>query len=208
MREMGQWVRSRRVERGLSQLQVAQSIGVDRSYVSRIERGLQYQQVSYGILRNLGALLGAVPGELEALLYDRPLPRTLVGAPLMPIAIGVVAQANAGLGGGPVEEWVYLPWEVARGRTLLGVRVSGDCMEPDVADGDVVIIDVAAVASEGSMVAATILASGDFVLKRLYRRNGEIELRPNVGEPLVLRPDQVRIDGVAIQVNRRLERGR
>lgn len=207
MKEVGRVVRQAREARGLSQRQLGQSAGISHTYVSKIEGG-ESKGLGYDVLRNVAATLGIQAAELEALLYDRPLPTPVAGAPTMPIAVPILATASAGRGGGHVEQWAFVPYEQGRGRVLRAYRASGVCMEPEIGDGDTVIVDCDASPQDGEIVAAINQETGDFLIKRYFRANGSVELVPEQGEPVVLPEDQVRIEGVVIQVNRKPSRRR
>jgi transcriptional regulator with XRE-family HTH domain len=71
-------LRRLRVERGLSQENLAVDAGIDRTYVSRLERGLENPTV--GILEQLSAALDAQIVEFFAVPdLGEPPPRTLPG---------------------------------------------------------------------------------------------------------------------------------
>jgi transcriptional regulator with XRE-family HTH domain len=62
-------LRRLRHDRKLSQEQLAHDAGVDRAYLSRVERGVTY--VGLEIMGKLAAILGAEPGEF----FQRPAKR-------------------------------------------------------------------------------------------------------------------------------------
>ena len=64
---MGAVIRRLRKERGLSQEDVAFESGVDRSFLSHIERGLQQPSISilFRIAEALGTLASAILAEAE-----------------------------------------------------------------------------------------------------------------------------------------------
>ena len=71
-------LRRLRVERGLSQENLAADAGIDRTYVSRLERGLENPTIA--ILEQLADALGAPIVELLAVpAPGEPLPKPLRG---------------------------------------------------------------------------------------------------------------------------------
>lgn len=122
------------------------------------------------------------------------------------VAATVAGRANGGPGEGYVNEPITVPVEVVRGRNFRAWEVAGSCMEPELSEGDIVLIDLDARPVDGKLVVAR-RKSGEVLLKRYFRRAGEnggpalIELRPNidaagVGELVILEEDQVDIVGV------------
>jgi phage repressor protein C with HTH and peptisase S24 domain len=162
--------------------------------------------LGHDVVRNLAGALGVPQEHLEALLYDRDPARPITPEPVLPFAVGVVAQANAGrAGGGYVEDFVYLPPSEARGRFLQVVRVTGDCMEPELSPGDHVLIDRRAVPQDGQIVVFT-LDGGDVLIKRFHRGNGYLLLWSNGGDHLRLAPESVQIEGVVLRIMKVPER--
>lgn len=203
MVELGRYVRQERVRRGLTQEQVGQAVGVAHSYVSKIEGG-RGGDLGAEIKRNLAALLATSAEHLDALLYDRPPPRAVSAGPLLPQAIPIMGYASAGPGGGSVDDWVYLPPLEARGRSVRAFRVTGECMQPEINPGDVVIVDHDAQPRDGDLV--LVWHEDQQLVKRFYRRNSHVELRPNVGEPITLASQDARIQGVVFGVHKRYGR--
>lgn len=62
-KELGRQVQSKRKEKGLSQADLADLVGISRNYVSLIERG-EAESISMKILNQLAVVLGASPSEL------------------------------------------------------------------------------------------------------------------------------------------------
>lgn len=125
------------------------------------------------------------------------------GSPTLPL-LGYVAA------GCPVEavsnpEEISVPGSfLTRGRNYV-LRVQGDSMiQEHIRDGDYVIVEERDHAQNGEMVVA--LVDGENVtLKRYYREGPEIRLQPAnpALEPLLLREDRVRIQGVVVGMMRK-----
>lgn len=62
-KELGRQVQSKRKEKGLSQTELADLVGISRNYVSLIERG-DAESISMKILNQLAVVLGTSPSEL------------------------------------------------------------------------------------------------------------------------------------------------
>jgi repressor LexA len=85
------------------------------------------------------------------------------------------------------------------------LQVRGQSMiENHIADGDYVVIRKQEMASNGERVVAVV--DGEYTLKKFYRRNQQIELRPENGamSPIVVTPGRdIRIEGVLVGVVRK-----
>ena len=68
LQSLGSFVRQKRRESGESQECFARRIGIDRSYLSRIETGHGHD-VSHHVARRIAAELGMTIDELDAVLY-------------------------------------------------------------------------------------------------------------------------------------------
>lgn len=211
IRELGETLRDRRKALGLLQVDVAKAAGIAQSYLSRIEAGdPAYNEVGRDVLRSLAAVLGEDVDELEAVLYDRPLPARLGVLPELPREIPVVARIDAGREGGLViDRYEYSGRSETLGKMLRGAHVTGDCMEPELHAGDLVIYDTnRREPRDGQLVVAVIPDPGSErgrgVVKQFYRLNGKIKLAPLVGEPLILAAGDVRIEGVVVEIRRKL----
>jgi transcriptional regulator with XRE-family HTH domain len=70
MKTLGTYVRERRHGSGMTQLEFAQALGIDRSYLSRIETGEEHD-LSYSLVRRLARELGISIGDVDRMLYPR-----------------------------------------------------------------------------------------------------------------------------------------
>lgn len=88
---------------------------------------------------------------------------------------------------------------------LFALRVHGDSMQgAGILDGDVVVVRRDDAARSGRIVVA--LVGDEATVKRLRLRRGRVELHPEnpAYEPIVPRPDDVRLLGTVIEVRRSL----
>jgi repressor LexA len=134
---------------------------------------------------------------------------------LVPTAVSVRAVEVPLLGrvaaGLPIEaiqdtETIFVPEDMlGRGRTYV-LQVKGDSMiEEQIRDGDYVIVEDRVQARDGEMVIA-LLHGDSATLKKLYREpGGRIRLQPanRAMAPILVRQDEVRIQGVVIGVLRK-----
>lgn len=99
-------------------------------------------------------------------------------------------------------DYVYLePGYETDGR-YIAIRVKGRSMEPELHDGDTVILDTEATPDVGELVVATV---GDDVYVKELRRKGEHLVL--VGrDKREIPADDAKIEGVAIQTIRALRR--
>jgi transcriptional regulator with XRE-family HTH domain len=210
MRNLGAYIRERRLERGLTQEEIGDAVGVSHSSVSKWERGRQ-EGMDFVTLRNLAAVLGDDAETLEALLRDEP--RPAAPAPLPEPSREIPAYDIGTIAAGPrgrteVHHWESVPLSQTRGRMLRAAIVSGDCMGDEVRPGDTVLFDRNPNPRDGQLVVAVLLDEGpdemgQGVLKRFFKLNGKVKLAPNVGDPIIVAADRVRIEGVVVEVRRR-----
>jgi len=73
-------------------------------------------------------------------------------------------------------------------------------------DGDIVLMQNAATAEDGEMVAAWLKAEGETTLKKLYREPDRIRLQPANArmEPIYVAPDNIEVQGKVVGVIRQV----
>lgn len=161
------------------------SLGTVQNYLVRLER--------QGLLRKPWNAKRA----LEVVAEE---PRTYRLPLLGRVAAGRPIEAVSGA------DEIEVPPFLVRGGESFVLRVVGDSMIGDgILDGDYVVVRRRATAENGETVVA--LLDGEATVKRYYRRNGEVELRPanpamdsiRVGEG-----QDLRIEGVVVGVLRLL----
>jgi repressor LexA len=95
--------------------------------------------------------------------------------------------------------------ELFAGPDTFILQVRGQSMiDNHIDDGDYVVIRKREMATNGERVVAVV--DGEYTLKKFYRRNNQIELRPENGSmaPIVVTPGKdVRIEGVLVGVVRK-----
>jgi len=98
--------------------------------------------------------------------------------------------------------------ELTRDRdNVYALRVKGTSMiDALINDGDLVLMQQAATAEDGEMVAAWLKAEGETTLKKLYRERGRIRLQPANSEmkPVYAAPENVEVQGKVVGVIRQV----
>ena len=98
--------------------------------------------------------------------------------------------------------------ELARGRgDIFALKVKGTSMIGElINDGDIVLMEQAAAADDGDMVAAWIKSEEETTLKKLYRDGDRIRLQPAnpAMEPIYAAPENVEVQGRVLGVIRQI----
>ncbi len=98
--------------------------------------------------------------------------------------------------------------ELVKGRSdVYALRVKGNSMvDALISDGDIVLMQQAATADNGEMVAAWLKSEGEITLKKLFREPNRIRLQPANYQmkPIYASPKNVEVQGKVIGVIRQL----
>ena len=98
--------------------------------------------------------------------------------------------------------------ELTQGKEgVYALRVKGTSMiDALINDGDIVLMQQAATAEDGEMVAAWLKAEGETTLKKLYRERNRIRLQPanSIMEPIYAVPENVEVQGKVVGVIRQI----
>lgn len=98
--------------------------------------------------------------------------------------------------------------ELTQGKEgVYALRVKGTSMiDALINDGDIVLMQQAATAEDGEMVAAWLKAEGETTLKKLYRERNRIRLQPanSTMEPIYAVPANVEVQGKVVGVIRQI----
>ena len=89
----------------------------------------------------------------------------------------------------------------ARGRDLLRVTVTGDCLAPDLRHGDVVVVDQARKDLAPGQLVVALINDGELLVKRYDVRPSGAVLLDNEGHEYY--PDGARIEGLVVASWRR-----
>ena len=193
-----------RMERGLSQEELARLLGTSKQVISRYESGARVPKISTvsALAAALDAPLTALTGEADVFsLPGVERPRWQRVPLLGDIACGepILAEEN-------LEGYVEVDASVRCDFTL---RCRGDSMEPRLHDGDIVMIRIQPDVLDGQI--AAVLIGGEATLKHVYHLPGRAGLRlmPEnpAHAPIFVTPDNAddaRILGRAVAYQRML----
>ena len=103
---------------------------------------------------------------------------------------------------------VEVSGELVKGRSdVYALRVKGNSMvDALISDGDIVLMQQAATADNGEMVAAWLKSEGETTLKRLFREPNRIRLQPANSQmkPIYANPKNVEVQGKVVGVIRQV----
>jgi len=189
-------IKQAREEMGMSQQELGRLFGCSDVNISRIERGIVSIDISD--LERMAQILGR---PLDWFLSDKiePMPRPPEAALAdlevsIKAYIPVYAEVCAGEGIEPID-YVAITRSRPAPETLRAYRVKGLCLEPEVKEGDTVIVDTALTPQHGDLV--VVIIDGQASIKR-YKTD---YLENNHGQ---FRPDEVYLHGVVVEVSRKL----
>jgi len=212
--EFTRWFQEAMDRRGIIQSQVAAYAGVSSAAVSRWATGKSRPDPEY--VRRLAELFQEPLHKLYALAghpseYTPPerQPLSLRNATVeflaeLPIEVPVYEQlASAGEGQAAVLDRIFLPPHRGRRDRLFGLRVRGTSMEPEIRDGDTLVIDPDATARDGDTVVGSV--GDETFVKTLRQKSDHFVLQGTNGK--VVQAADATIAGVVIQVVRDVPRG-
>lgn len=174
-----------RLERGLTQEQIADALGITRSSVTQWELG--WSQPRMGKIEQLAELLG-VP---ESVLLDDNGFSGLPRGAILPVAskasyAPLLGRVHAGEPQDPEAfdgPMVELPEAVASAHPrAYFLEVEGDCMDRVYPEGCLILIDPDREPQSGS-IAAVSIDGADYVMRRLLRTSSTMVLAPESFNP-------------------------
>jgi len=192
-------------QKDMSQRKLAILSGVDRGYINAQIKG-RGGSISLRIARQLASALNQPPEiflrSKQSISYQETsediLERLRISLPhTVPIYEDFPVYA-----GEPLEpmDYVHIARDWARGKRLEGYIVHGVCLEPDIKDGSIIIVDRDAQKGNGDVVAA--LVDGELYLARLRKIADEVYLENNEGR---IKLEESQMAAPVIEVRRRLK---
>ena len=183
----GDFIKQERKIRGWSQEKLAQKSGLTRTAINTIEQRSSNRPSHEAVVR-LAKAFNIPESELFPIegVTDIEKPNENVEDLLdrirlaQPIQIPVYQDFRLHMGEEhttPVE-YVYLPRTSKAPKNIAAFRVTGECMEPKIENGDIVIVDSASVAESGDLVICQ--CEDEVICGRLKDKNGELWLQNNV----------------------------
>jgi transcriptional regulator with XRE-family HTH domain len=206
-----------RSERAWTQLELAKRSGLNRGYIANLEGSKSVQRPSADAFLKLARAFNIRPEELyEAAgyikdsnpIYPRPetheeiLDRLKLATPQsIPIYPWEAYPFHLENGPGiePIE-YVYRTRTKLAPKNIQGYRVHGDCLEPKINDGDIIIIDRDGVIDNGDFVACVL--DDRFHVLRVRKVASELWLEDNHGK---FKYEQCHDAAPVIEVIRRLK---
>mgnify|MGYP000697321532 len=183
-------IKSRRIELNMTQSDLASKMGyADKSMIAKIEKGLidlpQTKIIAFANALDIapGILMGLDGTSNKATKSSNS------------TVIKIFGHVAAGIPIDAIEDVIdeeEIPEELARTGEFFGLRIKGDSMEPDIHDGDTVIIRKQDDAESDEIVIA-LVNGNDGVCKRLKKYADSIalvSLNPNY-EPMYFNQEEI-----------------
>jgi len=212
MSKVGERIKGLRELQGLTQSELADSIGTIKQTVYKYETGL-ITNIPSDKIEKIAALFRTTPAYLMGWENGNNIANeTTPPVSFNAVRIPVYARVHAGI---PMEaqddivDWEDIPKDKTRGgREFFGIRVEGNCMEPEYREGDVVIVQRQPDCESGQD--CIVYVNGyDAELRKVVKQDSGIMLQPLNHEytPTLYRyndPDHpVVIVGVVAEIRRK-----
>ena len=210
--ELGRKIRELRAERGWTQNELAKRSGVDRTTIASIETGkvanpsaetfIKLARAFSVRLEELHHIAGYIDSNVLLRVHKETLEEILDRFRIvMPSTVPIYADFPFHAGK-PVEPMDYIPVvkDRAKGRNLEGYITHGKCLEPEVKDGDIIIIDREGEIEQGDIIAC--LVNDEIHLARLRKIADEIWIENNHGR---IKLEECQVAAPVIEVRRRLK---
>ena len=153
--EFAQLLRQLRVRKGLSQKKLAELVGISQVSIFRMEQG-EVEKPTAKVLEKLSNILDVdIHSLIKSSIPDYKIPFELPDhlinrlQLIMPVAVPVVAELHMP---GEILEYVYVERPRVGPVEYVGIRAKGFCMEPEILDGDTIILDRNALPEAGKTV--------------------------------------------------------
>lgn len=190
------------VAKNVSGYELAKLSKVDEGYISKLINGKVTGNVTDKIAVPLARALNVTTEELRGTKKTSGIPSPHILAKDVAASIQayipVYGEIHAGEGMEPID-YVAMSRVRPAPETMKAYRIKGLCLEPDIIDGDTVIVDEALTPDDGDLVVCVI--DGTVSIKR-YRENKRGKYLENNGG--TYRPEECNTLGVVTEVNRKL----
>lgn len=162
-------IKNRRLQLNLTMKELADKVGVSEGTISRWESG-EIQNMRRDKVLKLSSALNLEPGDIMG--WNNK---------IKSIRIPVIGMVHAGVPTDAIEdiiEWEEITSDIASKGEILALKVSGDCMEPKISEGDVIIV-LAQSDCESGDIAVVMVNSHEAILRKIKKfENGSINLVP------------------------------
>lgn len=168
MSTIGQRIKNRRLELGLTQEELGAKIGVQRAAINKYETGL-VQNIKRSTQQKLADALGIDVVSLFYPVEEKPNRIKVYGS--VPAGIPIEAVED-------VCDWEDIPLDwVANGDKFIGLKVKGNSMYPKYIEDDTIIVKLQPDCESGQD--AIVYVNGyDATLKRVIKQQDGIMLQP------------------------------
>ncbi len=171
----------------MTQSELAEKSGLDRGHIARIETG-DYKTVQQDTFQKLAKGLSMTVGQLTAEIEGKtthhppvdalePLRRLQMDLQSVPIYSDFPFHAGDSV---EVFEYYYLSRAKGAPKNLEGYMVHGTCLDPDIKDGDMIIVDREGAIGNGDIIAC--LVNEELHLARLRKVADELWLENRHGK--------------------------
>ena len=179
MKRIGGFIKKKRIEKNLTARRLAELVGVSDAHIIYIEKG--QRGASFDIIVNILSALGET---VEGMLAEIRRSRSNVEPARMsaPAPIPVVSWVTAGrwrevcdvFEPGDSDEWIESD---VRGKNVFALRVTGDSMDPEFKDGEIIVVNPHIEASPNDYVVVKNI-KGEATFKQLKKYGQRWVLHP------------------------------
>lgn len=189
-----------REQQGLSQRKLAIQAGITPASLNQVENKDWGMRASN--LVKVARVLNISVEELTGLSTLPRSPESILAEYqyIQPIAIPVIVEGSAGEGDGFVE-YAYWARPKAVGKNIHGILVKGDCLEPEIQEGDILFADADLSPQNGDLVVC--LIGGKVQVKRYREFREKIWLENRYGQFDIV---DTQIQGIVIEKNVKMRR--
>lgn len=205
---VGERMKNRRKELGLSADDIAEKIGVSRSTVFRYEKG-EIEKLPIEILYPLSEALKTTPEFLMGLKHTAPTSNMMpvTGFQRIPV-LGKIACGDPITAIENISEYREVPKDYLNyNGELFFLEASGDSMEPKIPDGSYVLCREQEDVESGEIAAVLVNGDEETTLKKVIKQGNTILLQPLNEEyaPYIVTEDNpAKIVGKALRVDTEL----
>lgn len=195
---IGQLIKQSRKEKGITQNELAKRIGVSAGAISRWESG-DIENMRRDRIEKLADALGIDPNIIIGIEPNKEMDGN----------IPILGRVAAGIPIDAVEEIIgyeEIPKRLLAYASYFALKIRGESMQPNIQDGDIVIVRKQESASDGDIVIAQVNHDEEATCKRLKMYRDQIMLLSDnpAYSPQVYDAKDVHIVGVVTEVRRKL----
>lgn len=164
-------IKNRRLQLNLTMKELSDKVGVSEGTISRWESG-EIQNMRRDKVLKLSSALNLEPGDIMG--WDK--------SKIKSVRIPVIGMVHAGIPTDATEDiidWEEITPDIASKGEILALKVNGDCMEPKISEGDVIIVLAQSDCECGDTV-VIMVNSHEAMLRKIKKFNdGSINLVPS-----------------------------